>query len=452
MTDLPALFRERMRAQLGDAADAFFESYGRPLPHALRVNTRKTSPEALAGLLGCALSPVPWNDAGFYYPEEARPGKRPYHDAGLYYIQEPSAMSAAPALAACPGERVLDLCAAPGGKTASIAAMMEDTGLLAANEIDPGRARILSQNVERLGFAHTVVTSEPPDALAARFPLFFDRILTDAPCSGEGMFRKEPEALTHWSPENIARCAARQRDILRAAAAMLRPGGRLVYSTCTFAPEENEGQIDAFLREHREFRLLELHRLLPHEVEGEGHFVAVLEKEGSPEPLSGKKTGPARKKAKKHGAPRLSREAASLWAAFREEVLTPPAANLPPEALLSRLFSETPLAFGDMLYLPPAVPDLAGLRVLRPGLQLGSAAGGRFTPSHALALALAAGDAKRRTDLSEEAAARYIAGETVPSDAPSGWGLVTVSGFPLAWGKVSGGVCKNHYPKGLRHF
>ena len=244
---LPDAFIRRMRGLLGPEADAFFASYD--LPRAVGVRFHK-GPDRTD--LPFVLDPVPWAAHGYYYDPAARPGLHPWHDAGVYYLQEPSAMAPAALLDPQPGERVLDLCAAPGGKSTQLARAMEGRGILVCNEISPKRAKILSGNVERLGIANALVLNETPERLAERLPGWFDRVLVDAPCSGEGMFRKEEAALTDWSEDTVAMCAARQKSILEAAAKLLRPGGRLVYSTCTFAPEENEGVIEAFLQEHPE--------------------------------------------------------------------------------------------------------------------------------------------------------------------------------------------------------
>ena len=290
---LPKSFSERMSRLLGDEYAAFLASYERPRSVGLRMNPRKAAlpPEYCT-------ERVPWAENGYYYPPEERPGLSPLHDAGAYYLQEPSAMAPAALLDAQPGELVLDLCAAPGGKSTQIAAAMQGRGLLVCNEIHPKRARVLASNIERMGVSNALVLNEHPARL--RFPRCFDRILVDAPCSGEGMFRKEEAAVTDWSEETVAMCAARQTEILATAAQMLRPGGRLVYSTCTFSPEENEGVISRFLKEHPDFSVARVDapwfapgrpdwiaepaegvertfRLWPHKLRGEGHFAAVLE-------------------------------------------------------------------------------------------------------------------------------------------------------------------------------
>ena len=507
MTDtnirLPEAFLARVKKQLNDDFPAFLDIYTRPSRQALRVNTLKVSVQALQKLLPFLTEPVPGAEDGFFYPDDVRPGLSPYHEAGLYYIQEPSAMLAAKALAARPGERVLDLCAAPGGKTTAIAADMKGEGLLIANEIIPKRAAILSQNVERLGIVNAVVTNHAPAELSQRFPEFFDRILVDAPCSGEGMFKKEPQALEMWSPENVTLCAARQDGILAEADVMLKPGGRLVYSTCTFSPEEDEDCVSRFLAAHPDYTLLSRETLWPHRFPGEGQFIAVLEKltpqgrfskchpdtsgtvllcqtdtsgtvlsvrDDAPSSKKGRTKGKSSQPSRTHALP--GAELISAWKDFSAGFLqgnsmanpAPDAApHFGPAAPADPVPSFRPgpaapadldparlLPFGDHLYLLPQKLDLTGLKVLRPGLHLGSMEKGRFEPSHSLALALASSQAANVLNLTEQQACDWITGLSIPCENVSGWCLVCVNGYSLGFGKVSGGQCKNHYPKGLR--
>lgn len=455
---LPAEFEERMMRLLGEDYEAFHRSYEENKYQALRLNPVKTTAKQLAAQVDWQLTPVPWCGTGFYYPEEAQPGKHPYHSAGVYYMQEPSAMAPAAYLNACPGERVLDLCAAPGGKCTQIAADMQGEGLLVCNEIHPARAKILSENVERLGIGHALVTNETPERLAERFPGFFHRIMVDAPCSGEGMFRKNPEAVQEWSGEHVQMCARRQDGILSCAARMLMPGGRIVYSTCTFAPEENEGTVSRFLAEHPDYELEAVPkypgmepgrpqwtpdpaegieraiRLFPHRLRGEGHFVAVLRKSGSItfSNLTIRRSGGI-----------LAEREVPEYGQFRHENLTEAGSKVTGDLVL----------FGEQLYrLPEEAPDMKGLKVLRPGLHLGTLKKGRFEPAHALALYLKAGEVRRRIDLSadDSRVAAYLRGETFPYEGEKGWYLICVDGYSLGWGKLAGGVVKNHYPKGLR--
>lgn len=455
---LPAEFEERMMRLLGEDYEAFHRSYEENKYQALRLNPVKTTAKQLAAQVDWQLTPVSWCGTGFYYPEEAQPGKHPYHSAGVYYMQEPSAMAPAAYLNACPGERVLDLCAAPGGKSTQIAADMQGEGLLVCNEIHPARAKILSENVERLGIGHALVTNETPERLAERFPGFFHRIMVDAPCSGEGMFRKNPEAVQEWSGEHVQMCARRQDGILACAAQMLMPGGRIVYSTCTFAPEENEGTVSRFLAEHPDYEpeavpkypgmepgrpqwtpdpaegIERAIRLFPHRLRGEGHFVAVLRKSGS--------ITLSNLTIRRSGGILAEREVPE-YGQFRHENLTEAGSKVTGDLVL----------FGEQLYrLPEEAPDMKGLKVLRPGLHLGTLKKGRFEPAHALALYLKAGEIRHRIDLSadDSRVAAYLRGETFPYEGEKGWYLICVDGYSLGWGKLAGGVVKNHYPKGLR--
>ena len=427
---LPEGFLKRIEGQLGEEYADFLHSLERPRAVALRFNPLKgEAPE-----LPFVKQPVPWEENGYYYDPEARPGLHPYHEAGVYYLQEASAMSAVALLDPQPGERVCDLCAAPGGKSTQIAGRMGAEGFLLCNEIHPKRAQILARNIERMGIANAVVTNESPNRLAERFPDFFDRVLIDAPCSGEGMFRKEEAAVTDWSEETVAMCARRQAEILHAGAALLKPGGRLVYSTCTFAPEENEQCVEGFLKSHPEFTLEQvdapwftpvgtgMFRLWPHKLLGEGHFVAVLRKAEGPWeeiPLaSGEK---------------LPKE----WTEFAKDLdICLPAGKA--------------VFFGQSLYwAPEEMPNIRGVKVLRPGLELGILKKDRFEPAHALALWLK--DAKRTENLPPEGNSiqAFMRGETISSPI-RGWTLVQVNGFSIGWGKGDGKVLKNHYPKGLR--
>lgn len=426
---LPEQFLNRMEQLLGEEYEDFLESYSRPSTPSLRVNFLKGSEQELLQKTEFLTDRVPWAEGGYYYQEEARPGRHPYHEAGAYYIQEASAMAPAAYLKAQPGERILDLCAAPGGKSTQIGADMQGQGLLVCNEIHPRRAKILSENIERMGIRNGLVLNCEPAFLTQHFPGYFDKVLVDAPCSGEGMFRRKEEALEEWSEENIRMCAARQRDILAAAAEMLRPGGRMVYSTCTFAPEEDEETIGWFLKEYPVFTLEETVKLLPHKVKGEGHFVASLKKEGMTEggtvSLLGEEKG-------------LSSKELGEWEAFYRQYI---------KTVLTGVY----LRFGDQLYLAPeGTPSLKGLKALRPGLHLGTFKKGRFEPSHALALALRPGETLYQFPLSLDEARSYLAGQTLPAEGEKGWYLLTVDGYSLGWGKLSGGIMKNHYPRGLR--
>ena len=451
---LPESFLTRMRQMLGDEYNSFLASYDQPAARGLRLNLIKAAPDLE---LPFPTAPVDWCPTGRRYDGELRPGLHPWHDAGVYYIQEPSAMAVAEIAAPRPGERVLDLCAAPGGKTSHLASLAGDQCLLISNEIHPQRARILSRNVERMGIRNAAVLNETPDRLAGQFPGFFDCIVVDAPCSGEGMFRKEPIALEEWSEENVALCARRQDEILDAAVEMLAPGGRIIYSTCTFAPDEDEGTLSRLLERFPELELAELPdypgfvparadwytpaapgiekaaRLFPHHLQGEGHFAAKLVRRGEEGIHASAPVQPVRKGGKQ---PDLS-----TWEEFCIQTLTAP--------LTGRLVLN-----GDTLsLLPDALPELGGLRVIRAGLTLGQLKKGRFEPDHALAMALRPEEVRQTLDLTADdpRTLAYLKGEAI-SGSPelSGYVLVTVDGFPMGWGKASRGTVKNHYPKGLR--
>ena len=427
---LPEAFLERMKNQLGQEYEAFLQSLERPRAVALRYNPLKGDAPAM----DFTQANVPWEPLGFYYDPEARPGLHPYHEAGVYYLQEASAMAPVALLDPQPGEKVLDLCAAPGGKTTQIAGRMLGEGFLLCNEINPKRAKILSRNIERMAVSNALVTNEHPERLAARFPGFFDRVLVDAPCSGEGMFRKEEAAITDWSQETVEMCARRQAEILHSAAQMLKPGGRLVYSTCTFAPEEDEMAVAAFLESHPEFspEILDApwfeavenggHRLWPHKLLGEGHFAAVLRKNGGEEgntvPMAGEK---------------LPKE----WASFAKDLKI----TLPKGKAVS---------FGQNLFLAPEeLPDMKGLKVMRPGLELGEMKKGRFEPAHALALWLR--DCANAVSFPAESREirEYMHGNVLSGNI-KGWCLVKAGDYSLGWAKGDGNQLKNHYPKGLR--
>ena len=427
---LPLEFLERMKKQLGQEYPAFLESLERPRAVALRLNPLKGEPPQM----DFVQQPVPWEPMGFYYNPDARPGLHPYHEAGVFYLQEASAMSAVALLDPQPGENICDLCAAPGGKTTQIAGRLMGEGFLMCNEINPKRAKILSRNIERMGVGNALVTNEHPARLAEKFAGLFDRVLIDAPCSGEGMFRKEEAAVTDWSQETVEMCSRRQAEILDSGAQLVRPGGRLVYSTCTFAPEENEMTIAAFLHRHPEFSPEDVQapwfdragtgqfRILPHKVLGEGHFAAVLRKAGEEAPEQQRIKGE-----------KLPKE----WLDFAE-------------TMDIQLPAGKPVQFGQSLYwAPEAMPDIRGIKVLRPGLELGQLLKGRFEPAHALALWLRTAAVTENLPGNSREIADYIHGDVVRSPR-KGWCLVTVDGYSIGWGKGDGKVLKNHYPKGLR--
>lgn len=459
--NLPIEFENKMKAFLGNEWDDFLYSYDNNRFQALRFNTLKVqSPEErmrILKVLGISSDKrVSWANEAYYFDENVRPGKHPYHEMGLYYIQEPSAMSAAALLAPKPGMRVLDLCAAPGGKSTQLATYLGDSGLLVSNEINTQRSRILSQNIERMGIKNAIVTNEDSFVLASHFPGFFNAIQVDAPCSGEGMFRKLPEAIEQWSMENVAICAARQKEILDNAAVMLKPGGTIVYSTCTFSKEENEDVIEYFLERHPDFTLEEMERFWPHKVDGEGHFVAKLVRRGSVD--TGFKSDRQTKKIKNNKnrknetKPALTKENMKLLSEFLDETISDDMAALIKNSRL--------VMFGEQLYrLPDMEVDIKGLKVQRAGLHIGEFKKQRFEPSHSFALALKLNDAKNVVKLTcdNPQTMGFFNGQSVmlsdeqAAECKKGWALVCVDGYTAGWGKVNGTHVKNHYPKGLRN-
>ena len=450
---LPKAFLARMKELLGGDYPAFLQSMETGPVRAMRVNFLKAS-SAPADI---ETKPLPFSGGGYIFSRDSV-GHHPLHHAGAFYVQDPSAIStvaaASPVLRR--GMRVLDLCAAPGGKSTQIAAAMQGEGILVCNEYNRKRAEILAENIERMGVANAIVVNHDSAQLSELFPGYFDRILVDAPCSGEGMFRKNEEAVTEWSPENVELCAERQDEILDQAAIMLHDGGRLVYSTCTFAPAEDEGSVQRFLDRHPEFFLLSVKvpegmepgrkewaeggsdelsktiRLWPHKLMGEGHFLAVLQKEGYNE----KEERPSR-----YGYATPAREKDyEAYLAFQKEHLR-------------RNREGIPVLFGDQLYLlPKGAPALKGLRVLRAGLHLGTLKKNRFEPGHALALSLKKDEFEPVCDLTvgEGLAEKYLRGETFETKGAPSWNLITIEGYSLGFGKNANGIMKNHYPKGLR--
>lgn len=453
---LPNDFLDKMKTLLGEEYEEFLSSYDMKKVTGIRVNPLKMASQESVVKLPFLLEKVTWAKEGYCIKEDngLRPGKHPFHEAGVYYIQEPSAMAPAEQLEVQPGERVLDLCAAPGGKSTQIAGKLKGQGFLLANEIHPARAQILSQNIERLGIGNAVVTNETPDRLADRFPEYFHKVLVDAPCSGEGMFRKDENAGEEWSLDNVQKCARRQEEVLNAAAKMCRCGGRLVYSTCTFSPEENEQTVVRFLHNHPEFSLCkpvwydgfsngrqewaecdeisvsDTVRLWPHKLRGEGHFMAVFQKDGIQE-------------EQRVRYPQYFRDKKKLsdYESFAK-------------SYLAEKIEEPFVVFGDQLYcIPEEMLQYDKLKVVRPGLHVGTFLKNRFEPSHALALYCSREKVKQYIDLewdSKECMA-YLKGETIPCDDElKGWVLVSCNGYSLGWGKANNGTLKNHYPKGLR--
>lgn len=455
-------FEARERALLGTRYDVLYAA-----PCAVRrgvtVNGLRCAPQEFAAAVDFGLEPSPFCDAAFLLTDpQLRPGRHAYHHAGVFYVQEPSASVPAGLLGVRPGERVLDLCAAPGGKTSQLAAALRGEGLLVANEYVAARAGVLKSNLERMGVTNALVLNESTARVAAAFPAFFDKVLVDAPCSGEGMFRKESVAVTQYDQPLLDRCAALGAEILENAAAMLAPGGILVYSTCTFAPGEDEGQIAAFLARHPEFTLCDLsgcgfgqpgeanrvgndplqaeycRRIWPCDG-GEGHFMAKLQKaaDAPAVELPRGKNG----KGKGGKTPRVDAKALQAWQSFAKE-------------LFPTLAGQPIAVVGDGFLLePPALLPAAKLHVLRAGVPAGRAAKGRFEPAHALFMAYGAQCTNcEELTLADPRTAAWLRGEEIEAQtAQNGWCAVLVDGFPLGGGKASGGRIKNHYPKALRN-
>lgn len=464
--EIPGGFLERMRALLKEEYPDFENSLQMPPVSGLRINPLKITPTTIQSLVTFNLEPVAWCPAGFIIQRSGEtdttsPGKNAYHAAGLYYLQDPSAMAVAEILEPQPGERILDLAAAPGGKSTHIVSLMNNQGLLVANEIRASRVWELAENLERWGASNTIITQESPARLAARWGDFFDRVLVDAPCSGEGMFRKSENARQAWSPELVNSCAVRQTAILSEAARLVRPGGVLVYSTCTFSPEENEAVIAHHLSANKEFRLeaidhragfsagepvwiLEIAtgenssqgivRLWPHKIQGDGHFIARMRRRGQRDILSRKPVKPDK----------LPASVLDSYQQFCHDLG------------ISAIPSERLLLSGSYLYQSvEASPDLTGLKVIHPGLWLGiykrsEFNRSRFEPAHALAMALKPGQVSRIIIVNEEQAIEYLKGKPFSHPGSGGWVLVCLDQYPIGWGKHVKGVVKNFYPKGLR--
>jgi 16S rRNA C967 or C1407 C5-methylase (RsmB/RsmF family)/NOL1/NOP2/fmu family ribosome biogenesis protein len=452
---LPGAFQARMRELLGDEAPAFLESLGRPAQRAVRANPRKLDPAELPGLLGIAPDPVPWCREACFLPEGVRAGDTVAHAAGLFYVQEPSATAVGEALDVRPGQRVLDLAAAPGGKTTLVAGRLGDRGVVVANELQRSRVQALADNLDRWGSWRTAIAGETVVRLADRLPGMFDRVLLDAPCSGEGLFRRNPAAAAQWRPGHVRGSADRQRGLLTDAAALVPPGGFLVYSTCTFAPEENEQQVAGFLAAHAGWEVGDIPwhegfapgrpdwspggppdlartvRLWPHRVRGEGHFIAKLVRRGAAERVA----RPGKVRRRLSTGPRTG--PLEGWQGFAADAFSGEMAGV--------------TAIGERVYRVPD-PELAdaGVRMVRPGLLLGRERPGRFEPAHALAMAVDPTMARRVREVEDRAAAAWLRGETLDSTGAGGWTLVVWKGWPLGWGRAVGGTLKNHYPKGLR--
>ncbi len=438
---LPEGFAESLAPLLKEEMQDFLQSYEKPWQRGLRINPQKVPEGGLEHWLEGLLLGVPWEKYGLYITLDSPVGTHPLHEAGAYYLQEPSAMAAVAAIDPKPGEWVLDLCAAPGGKSTQIAARMQGNGLLVSNEPSASRAQVLSGNLERMGICNTLVTCETPERLNHKWHGFFDRVLVDAPCSGEGMFRRHPEARTEWTSQTPAGCFRRQTEILNSGAGLVRDGGILCYSTCTFNTLENEGAVERFLNDHPEFspnpfvlspdlksKSGMLH-LFPHKVAGEGHFVALLKKRGE---------GKGERSAPKNILPLIDKGSMDAYHSFCIEAFGekgPEPAGL----------------FAGRLVSAPTLPDISGLKVLRAGLHLGQPRGRHFIPDHAWAMSGLVPEGCRTLSVTLTQAEAFLKGETLPAPEEShGWAIMQLAGLPLGWGKIAEGRVQNHYPKGLR--
>ena len=506
---LPAAYEQRMREMLGEEEfRAYCACFDNRVSSALRVNTGKLSPESFEALSPFTLRRVPWITNGYYYDNTDAPSKHPYYYAGLYYLQEPSAMTPANLLPVGPGDRVLDLCAAPGGKSTELASKLKGTGLLVANDISATRAKALLKNLEVFGATNILVSSEPSDKLAERFPEYFDKILVDAPCSGEGMFRKQPAIMKNWEQYGSQYYRDLQNQILPQAIRMLRPGGMLLYSTCTFAPNEDEETVSYILSKFPDMELVPVipagreddyrgygfltgrpdwmieplpdvvkcARLFPHRLEGEGHFVALFRKKGGEESLSENECAfsvevasvSSEAPATKEKPRRLSAKERRAEEARKRNASKPETGGRLPEALsdwLSQIsaegrqsakWSDTVIRIdGEHVYaVPKIMPSIAGMRVLRTGWYLGDVKKDRFEPSQACAMGLTMAEYPKVYNMAvdDPNVLHYLKCENVVPDRklPDGQVLMCVDGFPMGFARVKGDMVKNRYLSGWR--
>lgn len=461
---LPCAFEDKMKELLQDEFAAYIACYDEPRYYGLRVNTSKISVEQFQKICPFAIEPIPWIENGFYYDgEQVSPAKHPYYFAGLYYLQEPSAMTPASRLPVEPGEKVLDICAAPGGKATELGAKLKGQGVMIANDISSSRAKGLLKNMELFGIGNMLVLSEEPGKLVSYFPEYFDKILIDAPCSGEGMFRKEKKMVKAWEEHGPAFFSAIQKRIIMQAAQMLKPGGMLLYSTCTFDGQENEAIIRLLLdtadKEDMEFEIIDMEayegfakgrpdladgypaalektvRIFPHRMKGEGHYLALLKKNAG-SCCSEKAAGVAKKAAKKLPQEFLDFFAQTTWKLDADRL---------------------DLRGERMYYMPENLPDLRGIRFLRTGLLLGELKKNRFEPSQALAMCLKKEEYRHTISFPVEdvRVSKYLKGETLDvadltGSRETGWYLVCVEDYPLGFGKLLKGTLKNKYLPGWR--
>lgn len=467
-SSLPKAFLREMEDLLGDEYQAFLDSYRDEKTSAIRVNTLKLPIESFKDLglfnIDFERDKISWAEEGYYLSGDVNPGKNPLHDAGAYYIQEPSAMSVVGKTPIAEGDRVLDLCAAPGGKSTYILSRLNHKGLLVSNEINPSRIRALGENLERFGAVNSIITNSDSSNLLTFFKGFFDKIFVDAPCSGQGMFRKDDFAIEDWSQDKVNECVAIQRQLIRDAYQMLRADGMIIYSTCTFTRQENEAIIEDFLGDYPDANLLDMDRIWPHRDRGEGHFCARItkkaDKQGDQEAQdsdllafdkdshrdSSRESAKKSKKKQKSKAKfnRKNQEYLGLYEDFATDYLI--------DGGLRKLLEPGLVVKEERLHYQPLDYDLRGLKVLRSGLFVGEFKKNRFEPAHSLAMALKPSDVKNTIDFANDSneIRAYLRGESIGTGQSRGWVLVSVEGVSLGWGKESNGILKNKYPKGLR--
>ncbi len=500
---LPEEFVNKMQGLMGEEFNSYLESYKKPRFYGLRVNTLKISVEEFLKISPFHLEPVPWTTDGFYYQEGDNPGRHPYYYAGLYYIQEPSAMLPGAVIGVKPGDKVLDLCAAPGGKTVQMAAQMKGKGLLVANDINADRVKALVKNIELCGVRNAVVMNETPDKLARNFEGYFDKILVDAPCSGEGMFRKDEDAIKSWEKFKCEKCSGMQWDILQQVDKMLKPGGSILYSTCTFSPEEDELMIEKFMNEYMgHYELLEIPktggieggrtqwsngtydfsktaRLWPHKLNGEGHFAALIKKidkaSGDKNNIDEGQNNINNNENNKNGFEKNRRdgdknrfennsrdgEIDRLRRWEKSNVINdandlrnfnPELANFIEDNTSLNLQGQVFQKGSNIYHLPESCPDLAGLKVAKFGWYLGEMGPKGFIPSHSFAISLCNDEIKNKINFEVDSRETnsYLKGETLIVSGEKGYTGICVDGYLLGWAKQTGDMLKNLYPKGWR--
>lgn len=452
--NLPEKFIDRMKNLLDkNEYESFIATYNDSRYYGLRINELKVKSKDFPNIVDYSLLGIPWCQQGYYYQRDDKPSKHPYYYAGLYYIQEPSAMAPAALIPIEDGDKVLDICAAPGGKSTQIASRLNNTGILISNDISTTRARALLKNIENSGARNVIITNETPERLASKLPSYFDKILIDAPCSGEGMFRLSEDAAKSWDSYGIDHFCNLQSEILKSCTKMLRPGGMIVYSTCTFSPEENEGMISKFLNENKDFDIVAIDhkggldkgrpkwcdgpeklegaaRLWPHKLKGEGHFVCILQKSTESECMAFDNYLAPKKSIKDY---EYAKEFFQKYTYIDVD--------------------QKVMVIDDKMYLVPnGAPDLDKLRVIRSGMLLGVLKNKRFEPSTALALGYKKEMFTQVVDfkLEDENVWRYLKGETIIKQATKGYNLICVDGYPLGWAKGQNNMLKNEYPPSWR--